>query len=128
MAWLASTRWLTSPLLVTQTPSGSPALSPISMPTVVNWIHLRARPLSRTRRANSAVKAELYTWRISAPSSALARDSMLSAFVSLDLGKVAQEGFVHHITGGVHKLSNANCHGGPPKPRRIGARGHEQEI
>ena len=46
----------------------------------------------------------------------------------LDLGKVAQEGFVHHVTGGVHELSNANCHGGPPKPRRTGARGHEQEI
>ena len=28
----------------------------------------------------------------------------------LDLGEVAQEGFVHHVTGGVHELGNANCH------------------
>ena len=59
MAWPAKTRWLTSPLLVTQTPSGSPALSATSMPTVVNCIHLSARPLSRTSLANSGVKAEL---------------------------------------------------------------------
>jgi hypothetical protein len=29
----------------------------------------------------------------------------------LEFGKVAPEGFIHHIGGGMHELGNANCHG-----------------
>ena len=38
-------------------------------------------------------------------------------FNRFDFGKFSQEGFVHHIIGGVHELGNANCHSGSTRSR-----------